>query len=181
MKKILYRIAIVVLLILILIQIAHSALLYLFPRDYDAEVEKYASEHGLDEALIYAIIKCESNFDRNAESTAGAIGLMQITPDTYKWAATKRKIENTNRDDLFDASINIDFGCYIYSMLLDEFKSVKVASAAYNAGRSKVLSWLDDKDFSENGDSLDSIPYPETEIYVKKIERTYKIYKLLYY
>ena len=156
-------------------------MLYLYPREYNELITKYASKYSLDESLIYAIIKCESGFDQNAYSNAGAIGLMQITPDTYEWAANKSGETYANKDELYDTETNIKYGCYIYSILKSEFEDDKTTLTAYNAGRGKVLSWLEDKNYSSDGILLNDIPYPETSNYVDKVIVTQKIYSLLYY
>lgn len=165
---------------MVLLLVANSVLRYLYPQKYAAAVSEYSKQYDVDESIIYAIIKCESGFNAMAYSKAGAIGLMQITPDTYKWAAGKLGEKNVNESSLYDAHTNIKYGCYIYSFFKNEFEVDKTALAAYNAGRGKVLSWLEDKQNSEDGIILSSIPYPETETYVKKVLLTQKIYKFLY-
>jgi len=155
-------------------------LMYLYPLKYSEYVEKYADEYGLEQSMVYAIIKCESGFKKDAQSGAGAIGLMQITSDTYKWAAEKANEEFFGENALYDINTNIKYGCFIFSMLKQEFNHESTALAAYNAGRSKVKSWLKDNKYSNDGTLLQNIPYPETKKYVSKVLKAQKIYNLLY-
>ncbi len=140
----------------------------------------YALQYGIDESLVYAIIKCESNFDKNALSHAGARGLMQITHETYEWAALREKDDSFSDNSLFDPDTNIRYGCAIYSILQNEFSDPAVALAAYNAGRGRVITWLSNESYSKDGKTLDVVPFAETDRYVKKVLKTHKIYKLIY-
>lgn len=159
---------------------AFFALRYLYPRQYSPLVQKYADNYGIEPNLVYAIIKCESNFNETALSSAGAHGLMQITESTYKWALAREKQRQSEPVSLFDPEVNIRYGCAIYSILIDEFSEPGVALAAYNAGRGRVLSWLSSDAYSSDGKTLDSIPFAETDNYVKKVLKTQKIYDLIY-
>ncbi len=160
--------------------VAFFTLRYLYPKQYFQEVEKYSQQYGIDTDLVYAVIKCESNFDKDALSHASAYGLMQITRETYEWAAKREKDSDFDNNSLFDPDTNIRYGCVIYSIFQNEFESPAVCLAAYNAGRGRVKSWLSDKNYSQDGKTLDKIPFSETENYVKKVLRTQKIYKLIY-
>ena len=153
---------------------------YSFPRKYESLVTEYSKQYGIDESLVYAIIKCESNFDANALSRANAQGLMQLTPDTFSWAYSKEHNTRPKSVMLFDANTNIRYGCCNYSILKAEFLSDEVALAAYNAGRSRVISWLENPEYSNDKKTLLNIPYPETKTYVKKVLLIQKIYNFLY-
>ncbi len=180
MKQIIIKILSTLIILLIIVLLIYSSLVYLYPKKYSDYVEKYAIEYGLDKNLVYAIIKCESNFKKDSVSHAGAIGLMQITPQTYKWAAQKAKDTDLNENSLYNAEINIKYGCYIFSLFLNEFKVETNALACYNAGRGNVLKWLSDKKYSDDGITLKQIPFNETSVYVKKVLNTQKIYQLIY-
>ena len=154
----------------------------LYPRDYSDFVTAYCDEYGVDEDYVYAVIKCESGFDPNAKSGVGALGLMQITPETFDWVQTKLNGKAELADDaLYDPETNIRYGVYLLKLHLDEFGDPALASAAYHAGRGKVNSWLVDPDLKLDGDSIDEIPYGDTRTYVKRVIRTKKIYDKLYY
>ena len=84
---------------------------HFFPKKYSDIVEKYAAEYGLDENLVYAMIKAESNFNPNAVSNKDARGLMQISESTGLWGAEELNIPDYTNDSLFDPEINIKIGC----------------------------------------------------------------------
>lgn len=170
----------VVLVILIVLCVVFYAFRYLYPKKYSAEVVQYSQQYGIDPDLIYAIIKCESNFKADAISHADAYGLMQITKETYEWAAKREKDDEFLEKSLFEPDTNIRYGCVIYSIFQTEFKDPAVCLAAYNAGRGRVKHWLSDKNYSKDGKTLDVIPFAETDNYVKKVLRTQRIYSLIY-
>jgi len=151
-----------------------------YPREYTEYVEKYAERFGVPEYVIYSVIKVESGFESGAVSDRGAVGLMQMMPDTFVWLTTELE-ENLNAATLYDPDTNIRYGTYYLSKLYLQFGTWDEVYAAYNAGPTKVSEWLKDKKYSENGKNLDSIPYKETEEYVKKLNKANEIYKNLYY
>lgn len=115
----------------------------LYPVKYKELVTKYSEEYLIPDYIIYSVIKCESSFEQDAVSVMGAIGLMQITPDTFEWLC-KKTGEDFSADKLYDPETNIKYGTYFLSMLYKEFGDWDTAHAAYNAGRSRVKSWLKD-------------------------------------
>ena len=148
---------------------------------YNEFISKYSAEYSLDPYLVAALIKAESNFDNNAKSQKDAYGLMQITAKTGQWAAEEMKISNFNYDLLYDPEFNIKMGCWYLSNLKKQFNgNMDVVLAAYNGGRGNVQKWLNNKEHSSNGSSLDYIPFKETDKYVKRVNTNYKIYKFLY-
>ena len=102
-----------------------------------------------------------------AESDVGARGLMQIMPDTYEWIKYRLDDSSESFDDMYLPEVNIKYGTYLVSILLEEFESVDVMAAAYHAGRTKVNNWLKDEDISQDGKTLDIIPISQTSHYVK--------------
>ncbi|MBQ9081913.1 MAG: lytic transglycosylase domain-containing protein [Clostridia bacterium] len=149
----------------------------MFPQKYSELVEKYAAQHEVDPALVYAVIKTESNFNPEAVSVNDACGLMQMLPDTFAWMQRKNPGERAYvREDLFDPEISIRYGVYFLDMLLERFGSVEEAAAAYHAGPSAVDRWLANPEYSADGVHLDRIPYEDTAHYVKKITSYYAIY-----
>lgn len=152
----------------------------LYPQNYRSYVEKYADEYGLDESLVYAVIKCESNFNSQAISHKDARGLMQISEMTGIWASEVLEIKDYNSDMLYEPDVNIHIGCWYLDKLIDQFGDENTAVAAYNAGSGNVSKWLMEEKHSSDGVSLDLIPFQETEKYVKKVEMTKKIYNYLY-
>jgi soluble lytic murein transglycosylase len=146
---------------------------------YTELVEANAREFGIEKELLYALIKTESGFDKDAVSAADAKGLTQITPDTFEWLQTKTG-ENYPVDALFEPEISVYYGSYFLDMLLQEFGDTRTALAAYHAGRGIVNQWLEDEKFSSDGKTLDDIPYEDTKEYVKRVMNNYGIYKKIY-
>ena len=150
---------------------------FVYPLEYKKEVLESSSRYNLDSALVFAVIKVESNFDSDATSGAGAVGLMQITPSTAEYIS---KLVNKKDYDLFNAADNIEFGCFYLNYLLAKFGNLQTALYAYNAGEGKVAGWLKDKKYSLDGTTLFNVPYKETKEYTEKISETFSKYKKLY-
>ena len=94
-----------------------------YPIKYEDCINKASEKYNVPKALIYSVIKTESGFDPEAESNAGAVGLMQITNDTFVWLQTFYKDENNYTfEDLTDPDINIDYGVHILSILSDMYE-----------------------------------------------------------
>ena len=150
---------------------------FYIPKKYASSVGAYAAEYGLDEDLVFAVIRAESNFKRDAKSAAGAIGLMQLMPSTARFAETlcQKEIE------LYDADDNIRAGCAYLSYLFGKFSEKDTALAAYNAGEGRVRGWLADTEYSADGKNLSYIPFGETRAYVGKVKKFYKYYKIFYF
>ena len=153
-----------------------------YPKKYEEFVEKYASEYNVPEYVIFAVINTESGFDPNAESSAGAFGLMQMMPSTQKYLATDAHLdEDTDFEDLADPDVAIRYGTYYLRYLFDKFHKWSVVFAAYNAGEGRVSEWLDEPKYSEDGETLKKIPIRETRNYVKKVNKAIDYYKDTYY
>lgn len=150
-----------------------------YPKKFSEYVEKASADYNLDEELIYAVIRTESGFDPDAESIAGAKGLMQLMPESFEWVQKLRK-ETLDENQLFDPAINIDYGCYLLKYFLDYYKTEQCAIAAYNAGF-VVSDWLKNDEYSKDGRTLYYIPYKETSDYVDKVENARNMYIKLYY
>lgn len=150
---------------------------YIYPINYKEEVFSSAEEFNLDPALVFSVIKAESNFDRQAVSKKGAIGLMQLKPSTAQSVAKQLGVTDF---DLTEADINIRLGCCYLNYLINRFKNEKTALAAYNAGESRVNEWLKNTEYSDNGVTLKKIPFEETEKYIEKITESFSKYKKLY-
>ncbi len=152
-----------------------------YPVKYSEYVEKAAQDYDLDPALIYSVMRTESHFDPEAQSSVGACGIMQIMPSSFEWLQEKRGCPDTyTSQDLFNPKICIDYGSYLLKYFLDYYGNERCAIAAYNAGF-VVSDWLADKQYSADGENLQSIPYPETESYVSKVENAKQMYIKLYY
>lgn len=146
----------------------------LYPKNYSEYVEKYCEEYGVPVNLVYAVIKCESNFNPDAKSDIGALGLMQLTPETFEWVQGKMKVEIEGTDALYDPETNLRAGIYLLKLNLADFDSTEYALSAYHAGRSATQKWVDE------GIAPEDIPYSDTNLYIKRVVLTIKIYDLLY-
>ena len=149
----------------------------MYPKKYAEYVSICAARYSVPEEIIYAVIRTESKFNPKAESHAGAIGLMQITPDTYSWLLFKRGEEKVS--ELTDPYTNIEFGTYFLSYLFNKFGDWDAVFAAYNAGVNRVTEWLSDVRYTKDG-RLTDIPYTETKNYVKKVNNAINKYKKIY-
>ncbi len=149
---------------------------YTYPLKYEYYVERYSEEYNVDKYFVYAVIRTESGFDKDAVSDAGARGLMQIMEETFDWVKFRMGDEDTVYYDMFKPEINIKYGCWLLGYLYDEFGSVEVAAAAYHAGRGNVNNWLADSRYSSDGVHLDEIPIGDTAHYVSKITKAMDVY-----
>lgn len=153
-----------------------------YPQRFTEYVEYYAGKYGIDPMILYAFIRTESNFDPNADSDAGARGLMQITEVTFDWIKMKiAPTENLTFDDLYDPETNIRFGSYFVSYCLDRYSGhLATAAAAYHSGVGTVDGLLGQEVYSTDGVTLDHYPYPQMRLYVKKITESYQHYSEIY-
>ena len=158
---------------------------FLYPFPYRSTVESYSSRWKVDKFLAISVMKVESNFSEAAHSQSGAIGLMQIMPETAAWIAYQlgeapEEVAN-DIENLHDPETNIRYGTWYLAELEDEFKGNDVlALAAYNAGRGNVHKWIKENNWSENFSDADKIPYAETRDYVKRVLHCREKYAKLY-
>ena len=158
-----------------------------YPLEYTELVAEYASKYNIPEYVILAIIKTESDFDPNAVSAVGAIGLMQMMPETFLWLTGSAHLgEYLPVDALYVPEVSIRYGTYYLLYLYRKFDhNLDTALAAYNGGEGNVSKWLEDSRYSDDGLKLntDKIPdnFRETRNYVKKVNKEIKYYKNTYY
>lgn len=149
-----------------------------YPDKYSEYVYKYSEEYNVESDWIFALIKTESNFKPNIVSNSGAIGLMQIMEQTAKEEAKGMEIKKI---DLKDPETNIMLGTKYFSKLVIYYNnSYYLAMAAYNAGIGTVEKWIEDGIIRKDGSDIENIPYKETNNYVRKMLKNYKMYKELY-
>jgi soluble lytic murein transglycosylase len=179
--KFIKKIVIIGLIILALGICGKNIAKYFYPITYWEYVIQYSETYEIDPYFVFAIIKAESNFNYNAESPKGARGLMQIMPDTAEWASSLMGTEDYTVEKLFEPDFNIKLGCWYISNLKKEFgDNNKLILAAYNGGRGNVNKWLENEEYSLDGEELYNIPFGETDKYIKRVEVNYNIYKFLY-
>ena len=151
----------------------------IYKKDYKEYVQKYAQEYNVDENLIYALIKAESNFNSNAKSSKDAIGLMQLMESTAQDVCKKTDLQISSdelSEKLLEPDININIGTKYLSILIQKYGNIEIAITAYNAGIGTVDNWIEKGIINSDGSNVENIPYKETNNYVRKILRDYKIY-----
>ena len=147
----------------------------IYPTKYEDYVYKYSEENNIDPYLTFAIIKAESNFNKDSRSKSNAKGLMQLMDATAEEIA--KKLNMPEEINLFDAETNIRLGTnYIATLLKYYNNNLYLALSAYNAGIGNVNKWIENGTIQKDGSDIENIPFKETENYVRKIQRDYKIY-----
>jgi len=143
----------------------------LYPLEYAHIVRGHANNHDLDPALLAAVVYAESRFDPNARSEAGAVGLMQLLPETAKGIALRTGGDRFVVADLRDPEINVRYGSWYLDHLLDRYSDTELALAAYHAGQGNVDRW--------RREGL-GIAFPETRSYVDEVMRVRRSYAKAY-
>ena len=142
-----------------------------YPLEYEHIIRGHAENYGLDPALLTAVIYAESRFDPNVRSAAGAIGLMQLLPDTAQGIAARTGGTRFVVADLRDPEINVRYGAWYLDHLLDRYGDTRAALAAYHAGQGNVDRW--------RREGL-GIAFPETRAYVDEVSRVRRVYARAY-
>lgn len=144
------------------------------PLKHEDVIRQQADEKGVDAALIAAVIYSESKFS-DATSSAGARGLMQITPEAAEFIARQSKATSFEFKDLSDPEINIRYGTFLLKELLERYEGDEAAAlAAYNAGPGNADKW------GGSGLNVSDIPFPETRAYVEEVLDKQKAYRKKY-
>jgi soluble lytic murein transglycosylase len=138
-----------------------------YPLSYEQIVRGHAKNYDLDPALLAAVIYRESKFDAGARSSSGAIGLMQLLPETAKGIALHTGGSRFVVADLFDPEINVRYGSFYLRRLIDKYGDTRLALAAYNAGQANVDTWRA---------AGKGIVFPETREYVDSVLATRDVY-----
>lgn len=153
---------------------------YMWP--YQNEILTYADRNRIDPFLVAAVIKNESRFKPGAVSSMGAIGLMQIMPETGEWIAGQMGLPGYSIQKLYDPMVNIRMGCWYLSELKHEFRGNMVLQIlAYNAGRGNTHGWMAANGWDWEFGALSAIPYEESRGYVAAVlhdrDEYYRLYK----
>lgn len=152
-----------------------------YPKAYEDYVIDAAEKFKVEKELIWAIMKTESNYRRDAISPVGAMGLMQIMPYTGQKLAILLGTSPFESQQLKDPALNIKFATGYLKRLLKQFNNnIALASAAYNAGPHRIHRWLGNINGLHMDEFIDHIPFKQTRGYVKKVIKHYNIYKNLY-
>jgi soluble lytic murein transglycosylase len=154
----------------------------MYPIHYKQEIEVNAAKFGIDPLLIAAIIRVESNYKSGLVSKKGAVGLMQIMPDTAEWIIKMDGFSSLTLQSLHEPGPNIVIGVKYVDLLNHQFNNnLAKVLAAYNAGPGNVSKWLDSGLWNGDLDSIDQINFWETRKYVDKVIYYYKQYQETYH
>jgi soluble lytic murein transglycosylase len=129
---------------------------------------EYALTHGVDQAWVLGLVRQESRFNVEARSSAGAAGLMQVMPHTARYVAAKIGLRNYRPKSVTEVETNVTLGTGYLKLVMQQLGNPVLASAAYNAGPSRARRWRDARAL-EGAVYVESIPFPETRDYVKKV------------
>jgi soluble lytic murein transglycosylase len=154
----------------------------LFPQPWNEDVRMASLQFGVDEELIYAIMRQESAFDPRARSVADAFGLMQVLPEVAERLNLNRdqKIAYTHVEDLYTARTNINIGTAHLKELLRRHKNQFIlAVASYNANETAIRKWMRTRYRGDSLEFIEEIPYEETRTYVRLVMRNLICYSLL--
>ena len=149
------------------------------PIRYENEIAFYSEKYKISPSCVASVINVESSYNANAKSKKNAIGLMQIKLSTANYLCEIYNENFITETDLFSPEINIKFGCLYLKYLLGKFSNLNTVLACYNAGETRVRSWLKSS-YSKDGKTLDFIPFIETKNYVLKINKNIKFYSKIY-
>jgi soluble lytic murein transglycosylase len=138
----------------------------LYPVGYLPLILSASARESLDPALVCAVIRAESRFRPDAVSATGAIGLMQLMPETGAEIAAALGVAPYSPSALLTPEVNIRFGTWYLRQMLERFGDPEIALLAYNAGPSRTTDWI------ETG----SVPFPETTAYVERVLRSMGVY-----
>ena len=151
-----------------------------FPLGFGEHVRRFSRGYGLDEFLVYSLIREESRFDERAVSVSDARGLMQLLPSTAEEVAKKTGARSFRTSRLFVPRVNVEFGCYYVSWLLERFSgNVAVALAGYNGGPTNAEKWHGDGRLALD-EFVEEIPFEQSRNYVKKVLASYGAYEATY-
>lgn len=174
-------------LLLVVVALAGAAVLYLrgpaslqrrfYPLGYEGEIAASSARHRVSPYLVAAVINAESGWRTDRTSSAGAVGLMQVMPDTAKDLARRRLVDSDEYppERLSDPRVNIEYGAAYLRYLVGRYHEVETALAAYNAGLRHADRWS-----AKGGDIRVAIEFPETRSYVLKVIRGRDRYEELY-
>jgi len=152
-----------------------------YPLEHVDAIRDGARRYDLEPSLVAAVVYAESRFDEHARSSQGAVGLMQILPETAEQIARESGGVSFTAADLEDPRVNVRYGCYYLRQALDAFDGdVRAAVASYNAGMGAVSEWR--AEAAADGHELRprDLPYPETRAYVKKVLEARRVYRETY-
>ena len=150
-----------------------------FPVTYAERIDDAAARYEVDPHLVAAIIRCESGWNDSAQSEAGAVGLMQLMPDTAKTVSGMGVVDTArfNPNNLTDPATNIEYGTALLAYLQTQLETTDEVIAAYNAGLGTVQGWIE----APGSPGIpDAITYPETRHYLDRVNESVRQYAKYY-
>ena len=160
-------------------EIPNNAWRAAFPLPFELNLRSEAARNQLDPMLVAGLIRQESAFEPKAMSHAGAVGLMQVMPQTALKVARQMRVHYA-RVRLTDPGYNLQLGSRYLANLLESFGSPEPALAAYNAGEDHVGDWTTNQNYLETAEFVESIPFTETREYVQIVIRNAQVYRQIY-
>ena len=133
------------------------------PLEYEEQIASSAARHGVDPYLVAAVISAESGFDAGGVSSKGAVGLMQLMPETAAEQAAVTGHSPVGPEDLTDPATNIELGTGYLARLLRRYGDERTAIAAYNAGMGVTDRWI------AEGPVEDTVTFPETREFLRRV------------
>ncbi|AIG25268.1 lytic transglycosylase domain-containing protein [Brevibacillus laterosporus] len=153
----------------------------MYPIKYEEQIRLVSKKYEVNPYLVLAVIRSESKFKPDLVSKKGAVGLMQLMPNTAEWIQSQGKLEMLYPADLEHPATNINLGTWYLAYLLQMFKGNEVlALAAYNAGQGNVKNWLHNKQWEGTRETISNIPFGETRHYVQRVLYYEDRYKEVY-
>ncbi len=161
-----------------LLSVPHEVLELLYPQVFIETIEEDLTGNGnaYDRFLVLAIIREESRYNIQARSSKGALGLMQLMPETASWILRK----NITAAELVTPSVNISAGMAYLAYLFNRFNSPEFVIASYNGGPNNVAEWIRSDPSRSIEQFIEEIPFRETRNFVKKVYTSYCMYRYLY-
>jgi soluble lytic murein transglycosylase len=167
--------------VVVLPSLDHAVRAITLPLKHEDIIRQQAREKDLDPALIAGVIYAESHFRDGQVSSAGALGLMQLTPETAKDIARRSGGSAFGIKDLGTPQVNISYGAYYLRYLKGRFGgNTTLMLAAYNAGEGNVDRWIGEAALAERDFTAEDIPFPETRHYVDKVLTAQRDYRANY-
>lgn len=153
----------------------------MYPLYYYDDIRQEASRYDLDPLLVAAVVRVESSFVGDRVSPVGAVGLMQLMPDTARWIAEQPGAPKVSPEDLTDPKTSLAMGTWYLNYLTHRFRGNTVAAvAAYNAGPNRVERWLQEGQWDGTLEHADQIPVGETRHFVQRVFYNFERYKEIY-
>ena len=153
----------------------------LYPVYYREIINKYSKKYEMDPLFVAAMILEESRFGAESVSWAGAIGLMQIMPQTGRELARQLKIRRFEKNMLLNPSVNIEMGTKYMKFLMNRFQNNHaLVTGAYNGGPGRMNRWVKERGLADLDEFIEDIAINETRRHIKKVLDSYYVYQKLY-